>query len=85
MAFDCPSVSTSVGGIPEVIDHGRDGLLVPSADPDDLARAVESLIADPARRTALGAAGKIKARSAFSADRIVSQYEIFYRRVCGCS
>jgi N-acetyl-alpha-D-glucosaminyl L-malate synthase BshA len=85
MAFNCPSVSTSVGGIPEVIDHGRDGLLVPSAEPDDLARAVESLIADPTRRTALGAAGKIKARSAFSAERIVSQYETFYRRVCACS
>lgn len=83
MAFDCPSVSTAVGGIPEVIDHGISGLLVPSALPDDLARAVESLIADPARRAALGQAGQEKARTVFSADRIVTRYEEFYHQIRG--
>lgn len=81
MAFGCPSVSTAVGGIPEVIDHGISGVLVPSALPDDLARAVESLIADPARRAALGQAGQEKARTAFSADRIVTRYEEFYHQI----
>jgi len=81
MAFACPSVSTSVGGIPEVVDHDLNGLLVPSAEPDDLARAVEALIRDPARRTALGRAAQEKARTVFSADRIVSRYEELYRRL----
>ncbi len=83
MAFACPSVSTAVGGIPEVIDHDVNGLLVPSAAPADLAAGVESLIADPARRAALGRAAQEKAHTAFSAERIVTHYENFYRRVCG--
>jgi N-acetyl-alpha-D-glucosaminyl L-malate synthase BshA len=82
MAFGRPSVSTSVGGIPEVIEDGVDGLLVPSAAPDDLARAVESLIADPPRRAALGEAGRLKAHAVFSPQKIVPLYENLYRRVC---
>jgi len=81
MAFGRPSVSTSVGGIPEVIEDGVDGLLVPSAAPDDLARAVETLIADPARRAALGEAGRLKAHAVFSPQKIVPLYENLYRRV----
>lgn len=82
MAFGVPSVSTAVGGIPEVIDHGVNGLLVPSADPGDLAEAIASLIADPVGRAALGRAAQEKAHTAFSAERIVTHYEEFYRRVC---
>ncbi len=81
MAFGRPSVSTSVGGIPEVVDDGVNGVLVPSARPDELAAAVEALIHDPVRRAALGAAAREKARNSFSADRIVTAYEAFYRRV----
>lgn len=83
MAFACPSVTTDVGGIPEVVDHDRTGLLVPSRSPADLARAVESLIADPERRSALGRAAQEKARTVFSADHIVGQYEQFYRQILG--
>lgn len=81
MTFGCPSVSTAVGGIPEVIDDGINGVIVPSADPADFARELESLIAHPERRRALGAAAQEKARRAFSADRIVQRYEDFYRTV----
>lgn len=81
MAFACPSVTTSVGGIPEVVDHNVTGLLVPSGAPADLARAVESLIRDPDHRAALGRAAQEKARTMFSADHIVSRYEAFYRAV----
>lgn len=81
MAFGVPSISTAVGGIPEVIDHGTNGLLVPSASPADLARAVEALIADPTRRSAYGQAAREKARHAFSTERIVAQYEALYHRV----
>ena len=67
MCFSCPSVATAVGGIPEVVESGRSGLLVPPLDPDAVARG------DAARR---------RARELFSADVIVSRYERLYRRVC---
>ncbi|ATC64001.1 N-acetyl-alpha-D-glucosaminyl L-malate synthase BshA [Nibricoccus aquaticus] len=81
MAFACPSVTTDVGGIPEVVDHNLNGLRVPFGDPDALALAAESLLADPPRRTALGNAAREKARTAFSAATIVPQYLALYHRV----
>jgi L-malate glycosyltransferase len=82
MCFACPSVATAVGGIPEVVETGVSGLLVPAGDPDALARGVESLIADPALRSRLGAAAKSRAAALFSADAIVGKYVELYRRVC---
>jgi N-acetyl-alpha-D-glucosaminyl L-malate synthase BshA len=82
MCFACPSVATAVGGIPEVVESGVSGLLVPAGDPDALARGVESLIADPALRARLGAAAKTRAAALFSADVIVNKYVQLYRRVC---
>ncbi len=82
MNFGCPSVSTEVGGIPEVTVSGKTGVLVPFGDVDALTEGVESLIKHPARRRALGAAAKVRARRLFSADVIVPQYEALYRRVC---
>lgn len=85
MAFASPSVSTRVGGIPEVIDHDRDGLLAPMDDADALARAMESLIKDQSRRLLFGQAAQKKARSVFSADAIVPQYIDLYNRVTRAS
>lgn len=82
MNFACPSVATRVGGIPEVIDDNRTGLLVPFGDANALARRVEELICDPKRRNAMGQAAKIFARENFSANAIVPRYEALYRRVC---
>jgi len=82
MCFACPSVATAVGGIPEVVDDGVTGLLVPFGDTEPQARAVESLIQNPARRAALGRAAQIRAAGLFSADVIVPRYEQLYRRVC---
>jgi len=83
MCFARPSVARRVGGIPEVIESGRTGVLVPAPDADLLARAVEQLIQDPDRRAAMGEAARQIARERFSADVIVPQYEAVYRRVCG--
>ena len=58
-------VSTVVSGVPELVEHGHTGLLVPPRAPDDLAAALAALIADPARRGALGAAGHARVRSRF--------------------
>ncbi len=83
MCFACPSVATSVGGIPEVIEDGTTGRLVPFGDADALAAAVTELIANPTRRKALGQAAQLRARESFSAELIVPQYEAVYGRVCG--
>jgi N-acetyl-alpha-D-glucosaminyl L-malate synthase BshA len=82
MTFGCPSVAFAVGGIPEVVESGKSGLLVPFGDPAALARTVEALLADPGRRNAMGTAARARALMLFSADRVVGRYVDFYRRVC---
>ena len=82
MWFGFPSVSTEVGGIPEVMTSGKDGLLVPPGDAAALARGVETLLQDTTLRARLGRSAQRRARSHFSADEIVPQYEALYRRVC---
>jgi L-malate glycosyltransferase len=85
MCFGCPSVAAAVGGIPEVVVSGSSGILVEPGNADGFARAVESLISDPARRAALGAAARIRARELFSADAILARYIQLYRRVCAAA
>jgi N-acetyl-alpha-D-glucosaminyl L-malate synthase BshA len=82
MCFGCPSVSTRVGGIPEVVENGVSGVLVPAGDAGALTSALEDLIRDPARRKALGQAAQARARALFSAEAIVPRYEALYRRLC---
>jgi len=82
MCFGCPSVSTRVGGIPEVIKDNQSGLLISFGDVAALAGALEGLIDDEARRSALGRAAQARARERFSAEVIVPRYEALYRRLC---
>jgi len=82
MFFGCPSVATRVGGIPEVMEDGRSGLLAPAGDAVALAAAVQGLLDDPARRRELGRAAQQRARERFTAGAIVPRYEALYRRVC---
>ena len=83
MFFGCPSVSTRVGGIPEVVDDGATGLLVDFGDANGLADAAASLIHNPARRTAMGSAARREAVTRFSAAVIVPQYVALYRLLAG--
>ena len=79
MCFGVPSVSTAVGGIPEVVVDGQTGLLVPydAAEPrafeHAFADAVNDLAADPARASAMGIAGRARAVSDFGWDAIADQ------------
>ena len=82
MCFGCPSVSTRVGGIPEVVEDKENGLLVPAGDVAALTEALETLIRDAPRRRALGRAAQARARERFSAEVIVPRYEALYRRLC---
>jgi len=59
-------VATNVSGIPELIEHRVTGLLAPPGNPLALAQAIATLICDPARRAALGAAGERSVRNIFA-------------------
>jgi glycosyltransferase involved in cell wall biosynthesis len=85
MAEGLPIVSTSVGGLPELIEDGRTGYLVPPHDPLALARALRCLILEPKRRSAQGAAGRERVRSRFSADHMVAQIRAIYDTLGKCS
>ena len=82
MCFGCPSVSTHVGGIPEVVEDNQSSLLIPFGDVAALAGALESLTDDKIRRSDLGRAAQARARERFSAEVIVPRYEALYRRLC---
>ncbi|GAP66365.1 glycosyltransferase, group 1 family protein [Mizugakiibacter sediminis] len=66
MASGLAVVSTRVSGIPELVDDGVNGLLVPPRDAQALAAAVEQLLADPARRAAFARAGRRKVEQDFN-------------------
>jgi glycosyltransferase involved in cell wall biosynthesis len=68
-ACGLPVVATPVGGTPEVVEHGRTGLLVPPGDVDGLAVAVVELLSSPARRAAFGTAARAVAEERFDVAR----------------
>lgn len=61
-------VATRVSAIPELVRDGQTGILVPENDAEALARALESLVADPARRRALGQAAQTRVREGFALE-----------------
>jgi len=72
MACGKAIVATRVGGVPEVTADGKAALLVPPEDPGALAQAIESLLADPARRESLGRAARERVIEAYRLDRSVA-------------
>jgi colanic acid/amylovoran biosynthesis glycosyltransferase len=68
IGFGLPVVASRIAGIPELIEHGRSGLLVPPGRPDLLADALRSLLVDPARRADLAAEGRRRVGTEFQLD-----------------
>lgn len=81
MAFARPVVATRAGGIPEAVEDGVTGRLVPPCDPRALAAALVEVIADPARAAALGRAGRRRFEERFTADRMVDGTLAVYAEV----
>jgi glycosyltransferase involved in cell wall biosynthesis len=79
MSLAKPSVITSVGGIPEAIEHGENGLLVPPGDPDQLARHLLLLLDDSGLRTKLGTAAHTTYSRRFRAEIMTRQLEDCFR------
>jgi len=80
MSFGKPVAATAAGGIPEVVEHGRTGLLVPVGDADALGDAVARLVRDPRLAASLGRNGLARAPS-FSIERTVSLTASVYERL----
>lgn len=73
MACGLPALSTNVTGVPEIIDHGVNGLLVEPGDAAALAEAITTLLYDPDRLRRMGQAARLKAEGAFDLRRNVNQ------------
>jgi glycosyltransferase involved in cell wall biosynthesis len=73
MACGTPVVATSVGGIPELVDHGRTGTLQSPTNPRALATAILSLLDNPSLARRMGACARAKAVDEYSLDRIVGR------------
>jgi glycosyltransferase involved in cell wall biosynthesis len=69
LAVGTPVVASDVAGIPELLDHGACGVLVPAASPEPLAAAVSALLLDSARQERYAAAGRAHAEAMFDIRR----------------
>ena len=81
MACEVVPISTRVGGVPEVIDHGKSGYLADVGDVETMARYAIELLSDEPRLKEMGKQARAVAIERFGSAKIVKQYEDFYRRV----
>jgi glycosyltransferase involved in cell wall biosynthesis len=79
MAARLPVVATDVGGVPQIVDHGRSGLLVAPRDPAALAAAIDTVLSDRAMARSMGEAGHARQQREFSvevmAERVYRLYD----------
>jgi glycosyltransferase involved in cell wall biosynthesis len=81
MAAGLPVVSTFHGGIPEVVQDGVNGLLVPTGDIGELAKKLIVLLKNPPLRVSLGQAGARIARERFSTERMIAELLALYKEL----
>jgi len=81
MACSVPSIATRVGGVPELIQDGANGLLFPVGDIETMSAAAISLLSDPTRLETLSRAARKTAQEHFCSTRIIPLYEEYYERV----
>jgi glycosyltransferase involved in cell wall biosynthesis len=81
MGCEVPVVASDAGGLPEVVENGVTGLVVPRGDSTALAQAIRSLLANPQLRRQMGQAGRARALRLFDWDRSAEQFEELYREI----
>lgn len=74
MACGIPVVATAVGSIPEMMEDGSQGVLVPAGDEDALAAAITALGRDPRRRRELGGRGRVRVERLFTERAMIDEY-----------
>jgi N-acetyl-alpha-D-glucosaminyl L-malate synthase BshA len=82
MACGAPVLATRVGGLPEVVEHGVTGALIPLGDLDTMAQTALEILTDETMHENMRRAGVERAKR-FDTDHIVPMYEDLYRRVIG--
>lgn len=86
MAAGKPVIATAVGGVPELVEDGVTGILVPSRDPQALAQAILRLVKDPDLRQRMGKAAQERTLERFDIARTAREYEALYLKLleeCG--
>jgi L-malate glycosyltransferase len=81
MACEVVPIATGVGGVPELIEHGKSGYLADVGDVETMARYALALLTDDNRLREMSQAARLVAMSRFCSSEIIPQYEDFYRRV----
>ena len=81
MAARVPIVATAVGGNPELVRPGENGLLVPSGDPRSLADKLVELLGDGARAAGMGRQGRARVEAELTLSRMAEEYGAAYRRL----
>lgn len=79
MACGCPTIYSRRGSGPELIDHGRNGLLIDPDQPREIADAITGILTDDSLAQQLGSAGRERIQGSFSIENILAQNEAFYR------
>lgn len=72
-------VATNVGGNAEIVEHEENGLLVPSDQPETLARGILEILSDREKAKRMGEAGRKKFEEEFTLDIMVRRYEDLYK------
>jgi glycosyltransferase involved in cell wall biosynthesis len=78
MAAGKPIIASRVGGVPEMVEHGSNGLLLPPGKPDALASACLTLLTDPKSISRMGESGMAVARNKFNIDEQCRKLEACY-------
>ena len=81
MACSVPTIATRVGGVPELIQDGHNGLLFDVGDTESMSAAAISLLSNPHRLEAMAKAGRKTAQDHFCSSRVIPLYEDYYDRV----
>jgi N-acetyl-alpha-D-glucosaminyl L-malate synthase BshA len=81
MASEVVPIATKVGGVPELIEHGKSGFLAEVGDVESMARFAIDILKDENRLRNMGKQCREAARARFCTTKIIPQYEAFYRRV----
>ena len=83
MACEVPPIATAVGGVPEVIEHGKSGFLANVGDVETMAGFAIEILSDEKRLHEMGKTARWEAQTRFCASKVIPEYERFYERVLG--
>ena len=78
MALERPVVASRVGGVPEIVDDGVSGLLVPAGAPDELGQAIDLMLRDEGKRLEMGRAGRERVVERFGLEEMLRHTESAY-------